>query len=163
MLGNMRQKRKRKHIVNLFTFLPQRTMRQNTFLYCTVHIYGCILHFIFRAFLSFAPTQSWLVLSSFLITIPHYRSGGNPGMLLPPGPRGSTATTPFPQSSMSICYQVTQKRSLKCLGRRVGSASHPRYLLEQILHAVFLDRLSSKINASLFPTVSSNWHLLQPA
>lgn len=161
-IGNVEKRKKKKaYCKSVHFFFPKSTETKHI----SAHIYSCILHFIFRASLSFAHTQSWLALRCFLITIPHYRSGGTSWMLLPPGRSGSAVLT---LSHRALCpfatwITVPLRRDLKGLGRRMGNVSHPHYLLEEILHAVFLNRLLTKINASLFPTVSSSWHLPQHA
>lgn len=161
MLGNMCGERE--SILQIYPlFSPQSIVRQNTFLCCTVHIYSCILCFVFSTFLSFTHRKICLVLSCFHVPVPHHRNGGNSGILLPSGHSRSVAMTPFPQGFMSSCNlnhsafkkRVFMKKAGKCV---------TRYLLAQIFHAVFLNHLLTKINVSLFPTVSSDWHLPQPA
>lgn len=167
-LGYLEICAKKKSILQICSlFPPQRTVRQNMFLYYTVHIYSCVLHFIFRAFLFFfLPTHRADWCSAVSLSWYHIAEvEENLGCAFHQGTEGVEL---WPLSHRGLCpfatwITVPLRRDLKCLGRRMGSASHPHYLLEEILHAVFLNRLSTKINASLFPAVSSNWHLPQPA
>lgn len=92
-------------------FSPQSTVRQNLFLCCTVHIYNCNLHLIFRVFLSFTHRKIYLVLSCFHIPVPHYRNGRKSGILLPSGHSGSVVMTPFQfMTNCNLNHSAFKKR-----------------------------------------------------
>lgn len=65
--------------------------------------------------------------------------------------------------SMASWILEPLRGDLKQFGSKMQRTLCPLYLLEQILCAVFLNPLLTKINASLLPAVSSDCHLLQPS
>lgn len=136
-------------------FFPHKAQWDETCFCAALYTFIVAAYTSFLGLSFFLPTEKiCLVLSCFYIPIPHHRNQiwDTPSIRA----QWECSKEPFP---MGLYDQLRRE----CLGRKMGNVSHSHYLLAQIFHAVFLNHLSTKINVSLFPTVSSNWHLPQPA